>query len=160
MSFKLKSLCVFGALSAMSLSAQAEGYFGVKAGPMVTDISGFDNPINAGILLGVNEAGWGFEGELTKTVSDGDYLLPTFGDDIRLTTLAFYASYRSHGNVYLKGKFGVLFEDVESGNNSVEDSGASYGLGVGFRLGGGNMLEIEYTSVEEDVLFVSAGVNF
>lgn len=160
MSLKLKSLYSLAALSAMSISAQAEGYFGVKAGPMVTDISGFDTPINAGILFGTNDTGSGFEGELTKTVSDGEYLFPTLGDDISLTTLAFYATYRSDGNVYLKGKFGVLFEDIESGNTGGEDSGASYGIGLGFRLSGGNMLEIEYTSVEEDVLFVSAGVNF
>lgn len=69
MSWNLKSLSALVVLLMVSVSASADGYFGLKAGTMMIDLSGFDDPINAGIVFGTNrDAGMGFEGELTVTV--------------------------------------------------------------------------------------------
>lgn len=124
---------------------------------MMIDLGGFDDPVNAGAVFGTNRgAGWGFEGEVTTTLSDGEF----FGLDVSVTTVAGYGAYRSEGDTYFKGKLGVAHEEVEIGSVSDDDNGASYGLGVGWRQFNGSMIELEYTIVEDDVNFLSLGFNF
>jgi hypothetical protein len=157
MSFNLKSLSALIILSAVSLSASADGYVGIKAGIMSIDLGGIDDPINGGIMFGSNKgAGWGLEGEITTSMVKGE----VFGVDVTITTMAGYAAYRSEGDSYLKARLGVLKEDVEIGSVSGDDSGASYGLGVGWRQSDGSMVELEFTIVEQDVNFLSLGASF
>lgn len=161
MSFNLKSLCALIVLSAVSLSASADGYFGIKGGIMSIDLGEIDDPVNAGIVFGSNrDAGWGFEGEITVTAVDGE--LSAFGSnyDVSIRTLAGYAAYRSEGDSYFKAKLGFLNEDVEIGPVSADDTGSSYGLGGGWRQPNGSMVELEFTIVEQDVNFLSLGVTF
>lgn len=161
MSFSFKTLPALIILSAVSLTAGAEGYFGFKGGIMSIDLAGIDDPINAGVVFGSNRgAGWGFEGELTLSMIDGEYSIFGSDFDVSIRTLAGYAAFRSEGDTYFKGKLGVLNEDVEIGSISEDDTGASYGFGVGWRQGDGSMVELEYTIVEEDVDFISLGFSF
>lgn len=159
MSFNLKSLFALIVLSTVSISASADGYFGIKAGLMMIDLGGIRDPFNAGVVFGSNrDAGWGFEGEVTTSLIKGETDFASL--DITIKTLAGYAAYRSEGDTYFKGKLGVLYEDIELGSFSDDDSGASYGLGVGWRQGDGSMFELEYTIIEEDINFLSMGINF
>lgn len=161
MSCKLKSLSALVVLLMVSVSASADGYFGFKGGPMMIDLGSADDPINAGFVFGSNrDAGLSFEGEVNVTIIDGEYSVFGSDFDVSIRTIAGYAAFRSEGDTYFKGKVGVLNEDVEIGSISDDDTGGSYGLGVGWRQSNGSMIELEYTIIEDDVDFLSLGFNF
>ena len=149
--------------------AQANGnatYFGAKGGLMVTDVPGMDSAFNGGINLGTYYDSFGIEGELTTTLLNGDTDVP--GLDWDITTFAVYLVHRRPGNNYLKIKGGYLKEDYKFniGGLSIggSDSGASFGIGAGFKLRGSatrlGHVEVEYTTVEQDINFFSIGLIF
>lgn len=146
----------------MLLAAPAmagEVIFGAKTGPMMIDVTGYDDPVNTGLMVGYQQGvvlgDLGIEGEFTTTTSDGEYL----GQKVSVDTMAIYAALRTAGPLYFKVKGGYLQEDVEVGPVSESDSGMSYGVGLGFGIGI-LQLELEYTQVEEDISFVSLGIQF
>jgi len=155
---KLKQWSWLGlALLMFGSSAYADGLtFGAKSGPMMIDHSGFDDPINAGIAvgteLGVVLGDIGVEGEFTTTMSKGS---DPFNNDISIDTMAVYATYRSPGFIYLKGRGGFLRWDSEGQN----DTTTSFGIGIGFSLAVVK-IELEYTKVDSDINFLSIGVQF
>ncbi|WOX04544.1 porin family protein [Microbulbifer pacificus] len=166
----MKKAFAVAALVCCSAAAQASegGYWGGVGGIMNVDIDG-DNPFNAGVRAGYNWAsGWGVEGELTGSLADGKaeyrYWGGNYGVDYSITTLAAYGTYRSSGQIYFKGKLGVLSETVKFSDDgdsySESDSGLSLGLGAGFNLSDNLNLEAEYTVVEEDVGFFSGSLVF
>lgn len=154
-----KYFFIFATLLMVSVSTNAGTYFGVKMGPMNMDIHDTDAPFNFGIVFGSNDTGWSFEGEMTASASEGEYTLLGNRVEAGIKTIAAYGAYRSAGKSYLKFKYGFLSDDNEFA--FVEDSYLdSAGLGVGWRLGEGVMLEVEYTLIATDVDFLSLGVNF
>lgn len=144
-----------------SSAAYAEGgYFGGTAGLMTIDHRGVDDPMNLGIRAGYSlPSGWGVEGEYTNSIvsADGN----AFGRrvDIDVETLAAYGTYRTYGDLYFKGRAGILHEDVDYFGS---DTGIAVGGGVGFFMGPNTNVELEYTRVEQDVNFWSAtmALNF
>jgi hypothetical protein len=149
-------------LAGMVLNSQVwagDMYFGAKTGPMMIDVSGVSDPTNAGILvgyeLGVVVGDLAVEGEFTTTIDEGK----SGGNEVDIDTMALYLAFRTAGPVYLKLKGGVLRQELDAGAGSESDSGMSYGIGVGFGLGIGQ-LELEYTEVDDDVTFVSFGIQF
>ncbi|WP_078083391.1 porin family protein [Microbulbifer mangrovi] len=149
-----------------SISAQASegGYFGTVAGLMKTSING-DSPFNAGIRAGYTwNSGFGLEGEYTTSLVDGEARFNSgWGDfrwDYSISTFGAYATYRSQGDLYFKGRLGVLNESIDFGGEKESDSGLSAGLGLGFNLSETVNLEAEYTLVEEDVDFWSGTLVF
>ena len=151
--------------------AQADGaYVGAKLGLVSVDASEFDNATNAGIVLGYDfvrsNATFSVEGELTTTLSDGDLSMPGAGKaEWDITTMAIYGvtKLQLSNSAYLKGKLGVLNEDVSVntafGSFSEDDTGMSFGFGLGFKIREMVSLEVEYTIIEDDVDFFSVGSN-
>jgi len=149
--------------SAFAPAAMADMYFGAKAGPMMFDIAGVDDPTNAAVMLGkewgVVAGDIGVQVEASTSIDDGAINTWMGPIDVSINTLAAYGVFRSAGPVYFIGKAGVLREEVEVGSYSESDTGLSFGAGIGFSLGVAQ-IEIEYTLIEEDVSFLSAGIRF
>ena len=145
---------------AFSSMAYADGItFGAKTGPMQVDISGADDPTNAGVAvgyeLGVVLGDIGFEGEFTTTMSEGS----VGNQDLSIDTVGVYATYRSPGFLYLKARTGFVRWDADYGSNSDDDTVTSMGLGIGLSLAL-IKVELEYTQIDEDIDFISIGVQF
>lgn len=157
----IKAIFLVGLLGLVAAAPVAAGelIFGAKTGPMMIDLSGIDDPTNIGLMVGYQQGvvlgDLAIEGEFTTSSSDGDFL----GNKVSIDTMAVYAALRTAGPVYFKVKGGFLQEDVKIGSVSDSDSGMSYGAGVGFGIGI-LQLELEYTQVEQDVSFLSLGVQF
>ncbi|MDP5208622.1 porin family protein [Microbulbifer sp. 2205BS26-8] len=139
-----------------SAAVQAEGaYMGDEIGMMDADGSD-DSPFNAGIRAGYTwNSGWGIEAELTGSMTDGDIL----DRDFSISTQAVYATYRTQGDIYFKGRLGYLNEEVDVEYfGDASDSGASVGVGVGFTLAENISFETEYTLIEEEVDYWSGSL--
>lgn len=136
----------------------AEWLVGVKAGPMLVkfdETSADSDPLNAGVL-----AGYAFDGllpglaaelELTRSVSSGTVV----GSDLDVNSNGLYAAYRTAGRFYVKGRLGLMAASLD-GDLAEDENGETYGIGAGWRLPRG-ALELEYTSIDDDVAFVSLG---
>lgn len=151
-------------------TASAEGfYLGLKAGVMEVDDSAFDEAENVGLVLGYDMTGtdafaWAVEAEFTKSSSDGDFKVFGVNGEWDIETQAIYGVMKIGQDFYGKLKIGFLNEDVtaKAGGASFDDSdsGASAGVGLGWRASEAFALELEYTMIEEDVDFISGGINF
>lgn len=153
------------ALSTTAMAQDAPFYLGVKIGSMDADFSGFDRGINLGVNVGYEllrdaRGSLAIEGEYTTTASDGDI---SGGGEWDADTLAVYAAYRTSGDFYVKGKAGYLNQDIKGTGTgaaritSGDDSGFSYGLGVGWRTDRKSAFEIEYTAASDELTFISLG---
>ncbi|WP_444915483.1 porin family protein [Microbulbifer sp. TRSA007] len=160
--FNLKAMA---AVTALLCSATAYGqgaYIGGVFGALDVDARG-ENPLNGGIRAGYTwGSGWGFEAEVTDSVIDGEFDYYWHDYNYSLATQAVYATYRSPGNIYLKGRIGYLHEELEIDNWEKEysDNGASAGLGAGFKLTDEATLELDYTIIESDVNYWSGSVVY
>lgn len=157
---QMKRFFILGLLGmVIAAPASAGWFFGAKTGPMMIDTNGVSDTNNVGVVvgydLGVAVGDLAVEGEVTTTVSSGDFL----GYDVDVDTQALYLAFRTAGPIYLKVKGGLLNEEVSIGSISESDSGMSYGVGVGFGIGVAQ-LELEVTQIEQDVTFLSVGVQF
>ncbi|WP_444900950.1 outer membrane beta-barrel protein [Microbulbifer sp. SSSA007] len=159
MRFNFKDLAVAAAL-VCSATTQAEGaYVGGVFGVMNTDASG-DSPLNAGIRAGyTSNSGWGIEVELTDSLVEGEYDYYWGDENYSLATQALYATYRTQGDIYMKGRLGYLHEELDVDYfGEYSDSGASAGIGAGFKLSEKVIFETEYTFIEADVDYWSGSL--
>lgn len=181
---KMKKLFLIALLSVFAFAGtvqfahaeQGDLYIGVKAGIVEIDDEDdvdIDAITTMGILagVGVTEA-ISIEGELNVSVSGGeiDAPIPVTGGDVNVWSLAAYGVYRHPVSemISLKAKAGVLFESVEidveslAGDFLEEDSDfeVSYGAGATIKLTDELSAEVEYTVMESDVAYISAGVNY
>ena len=168
----ISTLCL-AVCSTNAIAAENEGvYIGVKAGTLMLDLSGTgiqaEDPTTLSLVGGYQFAN-GFSAEL-------EYIPQTESDvrsnglklgQIEIQTIGIYAAYRikpSTGSAYIKLRGGLLSESIDAvgntGSSSTSDSGLSFGLGAGFNVTPNVMLEAEYTIIEQDVNFLSAGLNF
>lgn len=144
------------AIAVSSVAANAEGYWGGVAGLMNVDVSGVDNPLNIGIRGGYTwPAGWGMEGEFTTSAVKGKARAFEGSRKVDIQTIAGYATYRSPGDIYFKGRAGILNEKVTIGRFRDSDTGISLGFGGGLRFSPNASFELEYTLIESDVDFWS-----
>ncbi len=139
----------------------ADAYAGAKAGFILADAANQDAALNIGGLFGVKLLDLGAkagtlsaEGELSFTLIDGD--LPN-GNDWDVSTLGAYAVYRSAGDTYLKAKAGLLWLDTSYDSSITE---LSIGIGGGWRISKDLALEVEYTTIDDNIDMFSVGVNF
>lgn len=162
------ALCAGLTFSATAQAADSPLYLGLKAGKVMIDISAYDDANSTGLVLGYKisdnaDGSLAVEGEYTKS-STADITVLGIKGEWDVDTLAVYLAYRSGGDLYFKGKVGYLNEDINvnivGATISGSDSGMSYGVGGGWKLGKKAALELEYTVIEEDANFVSLGVNF
>ncbi|WP_444920079.1 outer membrane beta-barrel protein [Microbulbifer sp. CnH-101-G] len=143
-----------------SAAAQAEGaYVGAVFGVMNTDADG-DSSLNAGVRVGYGwNSGWGLEAEFTDSLVEGEYDYYWSEVEYSFATQAIYATYRSEGDIYLKGRLGYLHEELDvDGFGEYSDSGASAGIGAGFKLTESVLFEAEYTFIESDVDYWSGSL--
>ncbi|MFA0811737.1 outer membrane beta-barrel protein [Microbulbifer epialgicus] len=153
----------FGALTIiLSSSVFAEGgYWGATAGVMDFDFQGVDNPMGLGLRAGYSQlSGWGLEAEYIGSLVSGEIEVIGKEVDVDMHSLAGYATYRSFGDIYFKGRLGLLYEDITVGRNSGDDFGVSVGAGVGFILWGDSNIELEYTILEKDVEYWSGAFSY
>ena len=141
--------------------ASADGWiFGANTGTMNIDDPDVSDPRNIGFMAGY-EVGIGigdlaFEGEITRTASDGDL----FGRAVKVETEALYVALRTAGPIYFKGRVGTLQETIRIQTlPSGTDSGSSFSIGAGFSLGL-VQLELDLTRIETDITYLSLGVVF
>ncbi len=146
-------------LLAASPAALADFYITAKTGPMIVDIDGADDPTNIGVALGyelgIVVADLAIEAELTRTASEGD----VDGSDLEVETNGLYVTFTTPGALYLKLRGGVVDAETTVGNDSDSESGTSLGVGLGLSLGLVRV-EFEFTQIEDDVDFLSVGVQF
>lgn len=172
-------LCLWSA--AASQAADMQPYYGVKAGLMMPDTSGFDDALNVGVVVGVpvtelkrpNSGIAGtisVEGELTLTLIKGDVNIsvPPFGrfdGEWDVWTLGGFGVYRSpvNNNLYFKGKVGLVHSDVDvsvsGASGSGSDTDLALGIGLGYKLSGRSNLEFELTLLD-DIDFLSVAYHF
>lgn len=142
-----------GIISVKLNDADTLGSIGLLYGYGLTPEVSMEGELNLGLLGGKyeqkNSAGVVFE--------DGEY---------RIWTLAGYGVYRFPLTdvAYLKGKFGVLYENVKrSGRISDKVSkgfGLAGGVGAGTRIADTLTLEGEITSIDKDIVFFSMGLHY
>lgn len=163
------SAAILMAASGSVLAQDAGVYIGAKAGSFRIDAEELDsnNPNGRGFVLGYN-LGDGPAIEFERNTSDKFYAGLSgynYGPEVEgeLETTALYFAYRSQGTAFFKVKAGILKEDVKasaySASANESDTGLSVGAGFGFNLGDVVQAEAEYTIIEEDVSFLSLGLN-
>ncbi|WP_440877524.1 outer membrane beta-barrel protein [Thalassotalea sp. PLHSN55] len=139
--------------------ADKGGYAGVKVGQASIDVDYVDNASLTGAVFGYR-----FENNLAIEIEalSGSAEIDSWGysSDIDLETVAIYGAWRSGDDFFFKTKVGVLREEVSSGYvGSEEDTGLSYGLGLGYQ-GDSFIVELEYTLIEEDVSAATLGLIY
>ena len=146
---------VLGKLGVMSVklnNADTLGSIGLLYGYGLTPKVSIESELNLGLLGGKYEQK-NSEGVFEK----GDY---------RIWTLAGYGVYRFPLTdvAYLKGKLGLLYENVKrSGQLSDKTSkgfGLAGGVGAGTRIADTLTLEGEITSIDKDIVFFSVGLHY
>jgi hypothetical protein len=165
--FGAAALLALSASSAVVAADEATGFYaGLAANNDTLDLSvaEVEDATSIGLLLGYRFAeNVGIE----LATGGGEHeivIIP--GCAIDISTAAIYGAFRTTGKVYLKGKMGLLSEDVTSTagcpvNAAASDTGMSYGLGGGVRMGKA-AFEVEYTLIEADVSRLSGAllINF
>lgn len=144
----------FAAQPASKSSDQSYTFFGVKGGFMKPDGEDNDPAVNLGLLMGQPVSrNFSWEGELNFSIADGEVGANTNWD---ISNIAGYAVYRSGGDIGFKAKAGLTYWDTDN------DSGTSLsmGIGAGFKLGKGNILDVEYTQINDRVDYISVGYLF
>lgn len=168
---KQKPLAIGAIVALLAVPAanaqETPAYFGLKAGRMDADAGGFSTASNVGFTLGYvvvedYNGAFALEAEYTRNLSSGNVSIGGASGDWRIETLAGYGAYRTAGDAYLKGKFGLLRRDVKVGGVAAhpldgKDNELSFGAGAGVRFNRKIGLEFEYTIVENDIGFVSLG---
>lgn len=158
----------------------ATRHLGLKSGLMLLDLNGENNIVPIGVVYShrldklfsnrYSKKLW-MEGEFNVGLAGGEYEDNVNNSgEVSLWTAAGYVAYQHPLSkaTYLKGKLGLLYESVDISrtvgrvNNSWSDYafGLSIGLGGGFRITDWMLGEVEYTTVESDVNFLSFCLKF
>lgn len=158
LSFRATALALATALAAPAAFAEgadATGpYAGISFNNDSVSVSGVDvdDATAAGLLLGYRFAE---SVAIELATGGGEHDFTAFpGCSMEVSTVAVYGAFRTAGNVYFKGKLGMLNEELTStglcGGVTGDDTGMSYGLGGGVNFGKA-AFELEYTQIEADV---------
>ncbi|MBI3774287.1 MAG: porin family protein [Gammaproteobacteria bacterium] len=142
---------VLGKLGVMSVktdNADALGSIGVLYGYGLTPEITVESELNLG---------W-FGGEYKQKSAHGNY---------RIWTVAGYGVYRKliGDATYLKGKLGVLYENVtrtvvENEDQVSKGFGLAGGIGAGTRIADALTFEAEITGIDKDIVFFSLGLHY
>jgi hypothetical protein len=129
-------------------------YYGGKAGFMKPDGENNESAINiAGVVGAPIQRYLSWEAELGLTVKDGEVGADSDWD---LFSAAGYAVFRTEGKVGVKAKMGVAYWDDPNDN----DLSLSAGIGAGIRIGKKGIIDVEYTQINDNVDFISAGYMY
>jgi outer membrane immunogenic protein len=135
-------------------------YAGLRVGSLSTDFPGFEDTAAIGLMFGYDlhtdpNGTLAVEAEITRTITDGDV---SGGDGWDARGVGAYAAYRTAGDVYVKAKAGYLDQSINQGGGrtlNADDAGFAYGAGGGWRINSKAGLELEYTSMSDDLSFLS-----
>jgi hypothetical protein len=164
----LASSLIFSSMTTFTASASdsdttSNFHAGLKAGGFLTNLDEIDGGSGFGFQLGYNVTPT-LSLDLEYTSGTLDATVANFDIDFDITTTAIYLTYRSTGDAYFLAKAGYLNEalstSVEGFDISDDDSGASYGIGGGYRFSESFAVEIDYTVIEEDVSFIGLTAQF
>lgn len=168
---RLRHLCIplaaaFLALGAGNAAAVDVGpYAGIKVGDVDIDRSGFDKTEAIGVVVGYGlpMPGVAIEGEYTTTLSTGRVSSDGERGRYDASTWGVFGAYRAGDLIYLKGKLGIVRQDVSVrrvDRRDGTDTSIGYGVGVGIRLP--VTLELEYAGTREDhrMISISALMRF
>jgi len=148
------SLFAIAMLAVTSMNSYAAGnlFFGPKAYSVNLDNPNYDDAINGGLLIGAkfiasSTHSFALEAEISQTVVKGD----VGSEEWELDTFGIFAAFRAGGNLYFKGKLGMVDREIRSTSGSLnDDNEMAIGLGFGFQDGMMRMLEIEYTQIDDN----------
>lgn len=152
--------------SGAALAQEKPFYIGVKPSIVNPDNDRLENATNGSVVLGfqIPQTPFGIEAEAGTTLSDGD--VKNSSANWNMNTVGVFATARTPGDVYVKGRAGWFHRDVTVEADTLfgtvkakdkEDSEA-WGAGIGWKLGAANV-EAEYTRVDQDFDFYSVGLN-
>lgn len=186
MSIKGKHIAIAlaGCLLAGTANAQGNAYAKIQLG--IADVDGFSEDGVAaigtyGITLPQVDPNFSVEGEISFTVDDPSitHTQVSFGTtyeeslEVSYYTLAGYAVYTLPvtPSIGVYGRAGLLYEDVTveycdnyflngCAEDSENDFGFSFGIGTNIALTQNMDFTANYTSVENDISHLSAGVQF
>jgi hypothetical protein len=168
MKYKVRSLLAIVAVYSTAVDAGGF-YLGASTGIMDTDVGGFDEATNAGILAGYDVytkdiIAVSLEAEFTTTVSDGDVEIQGNKGDWDLDTRAAYIAFRMGQRAYLKVRYGVVHNDVTvkvaGFRRSESDTSGSWGGAIGWMFDDNWGMQVDGTMVDPDVTYWNLGVKY
>jgi len=168
---RLRQLCIPLAAALLALATgnanavDVGPYAGIKVGDVNIDRSGFDKTEGIGVIVGYGLPGLGvaIEGEYTTTLSTGRVSSDGERGRYDASTWGIFGAYRAGDFVYLKGKLGLVRQDLSVrrvDRRDGTDTTVGYGVGLGIRLP--VTLELEYSGTREDqrMLSIAALMRF
>ncbi|HEY9051308.1 MAG TPA: outer membrane beta-barrel protein [Gammaproteobacteria bacterium] len=138
-------------------------YFGVFAGGYNDDLDGTDDPLTYGLMVGLDFSVFGAENlaaEFIYSAADkSEWKDPADPDSyFKDTTSALYAVYKIPvgKTLYTKARLGYAYVSTKDYDGLAfttdyySESGLSYGVAIGYELGGGSKIEVGYTLMDLD----------
>lgn len=166
------SLFLLAGYSGTAYCAAGDQYLLPKFGLMLIDLNNADPLLSLGLMYGIGlTENMSVEAEINAGISGGEYKEANNRGEYRVQTFASYLAYRHPlGKTgYLKGKLGVLTEQVEltrlellsaTKSSTSKDTGVASGLGAGVFMGRRLTMEVEVTVIDKDIRFYSLGTHY
>lgn len=158
---KMSSIIIASLAIGFSSISQAGLTYGVKAGTMqigFDDVEVSSDPSSIGVSIGYDFAGtnFGVEAEVTRSLSPGEVI----GVDLEVESQGIYLTYTTSGKFYFSGRLGFMDAGLVAEGLSEDEGGETYGIAAGYRLGERLRVEVDYTSIDDDINFISIGLKF
>nr|MBX2883925.1 hypothetical protein [Granulosicoccus sp.] len=93
---------------------------------------------------------------ITRSVSPGTVI----GVDLEVESQGVYLTYTTTGQLYFSGRIGYMDAGLVAEGLSEDEGGETYGVAVGYRLSERLAVELDLTSIDDDITFISLGVKF
>lgn len=157
-----------------TLADRGDQYLLPKVGFMSVDLNNADPLYSIGILYGYGlTPAITFEAEANLGISGGKYSrkdvtgVVVENGEYNIWTIAGYGVYRFpiQDYFYLKGKAGLLYENIErtsdiGAGDTATGSGFAGGLGLGVIFAQKFTIELEATGIDESIIFYSLGFHY
>lgn len=165
---------ILGSIAGSAMADRGDQYLLPKLGFMSVDLNDADPLFSLGILYGIGIThAITFEGEVNLGISGGKYNRKDASNivleagEYKIWTVAGYGVYRFpiQDYLYLKGKAGLLYENIErtsemGDGETATGFGFAGGIGVGVIFGQKLTLELEATGIDESIIFYSIGFHY
>lgn len=136
----------------------------------LADVDGYDSGIAGVFTYGLRvpemHKNFSVEGEFTKTFVEPEGKVGGTTWEVSYYTLGGYGVYSHPLNekFHLRGRLGVLYENVEvsspASSKSEDDFKLSFGVGMTVSLSTESRFILEYTVIDSDINHISAGLQF
>lgn len=160
--------CILMGITGAANAQPFNQYFNAQGA--LADVDGFDSGIGGILTYGLRvpemHKNFSVEGEFTTTLvePEGKFFGSTY--EASYFTLAGYGVYTHTLNekFQVRGRVGLLYEDVEVSSpvssRSDDDFGLSFGVGLTVGLSNTSRFIVEYTIIDSDINHISAGMQF